>query len=253
MLEKHVKILESTGLTHAQAIVYLTTLELGQSKVGTIIERTGLQSSVVHNCINQLIDKGLVNFLMIGKIKQYNVADPSMFTAYLEEQKKQLTLRQKEINEILPTLKAISEDSKQKTEVEVYKGKKGLKTAFLEEYNKLPKGSTLKFIALPEQYHHDKEVQDFFNTVNTHLFKKKCKIQGLGPSRIQNLWKNAYKNKGYSFKYIDEDFPFDINIFKDTILVSLWGDEPIVIRIKDKRFREHSLKYFEQKWKQAKK
>ena len=60
MDESDIKTLERTGLTHAQATIYLILLEMGQSKVGTIIEKTKLQSSVVHNNLNKLIDEGLI-------------------------------------------------------------------------------------------------------------------------------------------------------------------------------------------------
>ena len=50
------KILEDIGLTNAEIKVYLALLELGVSGAGNIIEKSRLQSSVVHNTINNLIN-----------------------------------------------------------------------------------------------------------------------------------------------------------------------------------------------------
>lgn len=42
------QILEDIGLTNAEIKVYIALLELGTSTAGPIIEKTGLQNSVVH-------------------------------------------------------------------------------------------------------------------------------------------------------------------------------------------------------------
>ncbi|MBU1198753.1 MAG: hypothetical protein KKF46_06155 [Nanoarchaeota archaeon] len=253
MQETDVKTLETAGLTHAQAIIYLTLLELGQTKIGHIIEKTKLQSSVVHNNINKLIEKGLINFVMLGKIKQYSVADPEMFINYLEEQKKKIDENKKQIQEIIPKLKSIKEHTKEKTEVEVYKGKRGFKTAFTEEYLKLEPKQNIPFLALPEEFHKTKEVRDFFSKVNELAIEKKCTFQGIGPQSIKLFWQKSYgKSKSYQLRYVEENFPWDVTIFKDTILISLWGEENIIIKIKNKDFRDNALRYFNYKWKQAK-
>ncbi|KYK26773.1 hypothetical protein AYK26_04845 [Euryarchaeota archaeon SM23-78] len=253
MLETDVKTLETAGLTHAQSIIYLTLLELGQTKIGHIIEKTRLQSSVVHNNINKLIDKGLVNFVMVGKIKHYQVAEPEVFLNYMEEQKQRIDENKREIQKIIPKLNLIKEESKKKTEVEVYKGKKGFKTAFIEEYSKAEPKHTVCFLAMPSEYQADQDIQDVFAKVNKIILEKKGKFKGLGPRKVKKLWEGIYtKKKGYELLYLDEDFPWDINILSETVLISLWGDEPTVIKVKNKTFRDHAMRYFNYKWRQAK-
>jgi len=254
MNESDVKTLERGGLTRAQAVIYLTLLEIGQTKIGLVIEKSRLQSSVVHNNINQLIEKGLINFVLKGKIKHYSVAEPDMFINYLEEEKKKIDENQEEIKKILPRLRAIKEDSKNKVEVEVYKGRKGFKTAFTESYSQLEEEETVSFLAMPSEYQEDKEIQDIFLKLNLIAREKNCSFQGIGPKQVKKLWSKIYtKEKKYDLRYTEEDFPWDINIMKESILLSLWGEEPIVIRVKDKKFRKHAQKYFDAKWKQAKK
>ena len=53
-------VLEEIGLTSGEAKVYLALLELGPSKAGGILRKSGLQNSVVHLCLNKLIEKGMV-------------------------------------------------------------------------------------------------------------------------------------------------------------------------------------------------
>ncbi len=254
MQDKDIKILETAGLTHAQSIVYLTLLELGQTKIGHIIEKTKLQSSVVHNNINKLIDKGLVNFVMVGKIKHYQVAEPEMFINYLEEQKQRIDENKKQIKKIIPRLKLIKEQSKKKTEVEVYKGRRGFQTAYMEEYEKMQKGEASQFIAQPEEFQKDEKLHEFFLKINQIIEEKECVIQGIGPIANKKIWGRFYKNqKTYRLKYIDEDFPWGVMIFREGIIISLWGDEPIIIKIKNKNFKDKAYEYFQKKWREAKK
>ena len=51
------RILEDIGLTNAEIKVYMSLLELGVAGAGNIIEKSGLQSSVVHMTLNNLINR----------------------------------------------------------------------------------------------------------------------------------------------------------------------------------------------------
>jgi len=61
------QILEDLGLTNAEIRVYVALLELGSSSAGKIIEKSGLQNSVVHRALNSLIEKGLISYIKEGK------------------------------------------------------------------------------------------------------------------------------------------------------------------------------------------
>ena len=71
-----ISILEDLGLTQAETKVYLALLELGSSTAGPILEKSGLQNSVVHRALNSLIAKGLINFVSEGKRKIYQATNP---------------------------------------------------------------------------------------------------------------------------------------------------------------------------------
>ncbi len=52
-----VTILEDLGLTTAEIKVYIALLELGNSTAGPLVEKSGLQNSVVHRTLHSLIQK----------------------------------------------------------------------------------------------------------------------------------------------------------------------------------------------------
>jgi len=254
MNETDISTLEAAGLTKSQAIVYLTLLELGQTKIGIVIEKTALQSSVVHNTMNRLIELGLVSFVLAGKIRHYQVADPEVFLNYLDRRKEEIEEQKKSIQELLPRLHLIREESKKKPEVEVYKGKKGFQTAYIEEYEKLPQDGEMNFFALPEEsFLESATVHIVWNKLNQILFEKNCTIKGIGSLSVKKNWEEHYSHKNYAFRYLKENFPWDVNIFEDCVILSLWGEEPIAIKIKDKIFRDNAYTYFQEKWKEGEK
>lgn len=252
MEELDIKTLETAGLTHAQSIIYLELLELGLSKVGIIIEKTKLQSSVVHNNINKLIDKGLISFILKGKVRHYQVSEPDILLSYLDKAKEKIDKTKEDIKKILPRLKSIRNKSKQNTEVEVYKGKRGFETAFIEEYQKLTKNQIIQFIALSDKFYKGNNFEELFEKLNEIAFEKNAFFKGIDPESLKS--KQGSKNrKNYNIRYIKEHSPWDITIFKENILISIWGDEPVIIKIRNKSFYKNTLEYFEETWKTAKK
>src|SRR3989344_9618815 len=90
-------ILEDLGLTSGEIKVYMALSELGSSLAGPIIEKTGLQNSVVHRALHSLIAKGLITFIIEGRGKTYQISDPRNFIGYLEDKKRKF-------EEIIPEL-----------------------------------------------------------------------------------------------------------------------------------------------------
>lgn len=64
-----ITVLEDIGLSKSEVKVFVTILELGESKAGKIIEASNLQSSSVYNSINSLINKGFVSYIKKGQGK----------------------------------------------------------------------------------------------------------------------------------------------------------------------------------------
>lgn len=122
------QILEDLGFTNAEIKVYLALLELGTSTAGPIIEKSGLQSSVVHTTINKLIGKGFVSFVKVGQRNHYQASNPKNIIDYIDEKKNRFT-------QILPELILKQESAKQKSEIVSFRGIKGIRELLYELLN----------------------------------------------------------------------------------------------------------------------
>jgi sugar-specific transcriptional regulator TrmB len=113
-------LLEDIGLTKSEIKVFLALLDLGSATAGRIIDKSGLQSGVVHRAFHSLGDKGLLTYSLVGRIKEYQAIDPNLLLVYLDEKRNKL-------KDIIPELRARASGAKTAPNVVVYQGVKGVK------------------------------------------------------------------------------------------------------------------------------
>src|SRR3990167_1750634 len=119
------RILEDIGLSNAEIKVYLTLLELGTSTACPILEKSGLQNSVVHMTLNKLIERGFVTFIKEGKRNHYQATNPKHIIDFINE-------KEERFEEILPELLVKQQQAKEKPEIITFRGIRGIKELLLE-------------------------------------------------------------------------------------------------------------------------
>jgi sugar-specific transcriptional regulator TrmB len=121
-----IKQLINFGLSEREASVYLALLKLEVAGVTEIARTSGVKRSSTYVVLESLIKKGFANISEDKKIQRYIAISPEL----LLEEAKNRTHRAEEIknkiNDILPELKALHKDTKQKPKVMVFEGKQAL-------------------------------------------------------------------------------------------------------------------------------
>lgn len=232
-----ISILEDLGLSKGEIKVYLTLLRLGKTKVGSIIEKSGMASSAVHNSINSLIDKGLVSFIKSGKIKFYQSVSPKQLIDFIDDKKKKVL-------EILPELEKEQSKNKEKQDAEIFLGKKGITTMLNILIENSKKGDEYLFftINVKEQ---NKEIQEFFIKYDQKRKEKGLIIKGLASKELKDLFKDR---KILKMKYTDFPIPSNISICKDRIAFFSWGEKPVGYLIESKQISKMYKNFFCQIW-----
>lgn len=217
-------ILKDLGLTNAEIRIYLSLLELGPSTAGPVIEKSGLQSSVVHIALRKLIEKGLISFVKEGKWKQYQASEPGHIIEFIDEKKRRL-------ENILPELIAKQRKAKEKREVTTFIGIRGIKELLYElldaggfEHHTF--GSSKESLMLGDAWwiaYHKKRA------------KKKIKAKLLFNESLSS-WKAEKKYPLTQIKYTDRGFePLTETILRnDKMGIIIWTKKPIGILIHNK-------------------
>ncbi|MBN2458901.1 hypothetical protein JXB28_01325 [Candidatus Woesearchaeota archaeon] len=232
------QVLENLGFSPNEIKVYLTLNDHGTKTAGNISKLAHIDRSSCYNSLKLLIEKGLVSYVHIGKVKWFQATGPKRLLEYLKEQEEQ-------VQEILPELQARHKAAKIEGQVRMFKGIKGIKSIFLDMartgQNNVVFGSEGQFTArLPEfamQFNRLKKE----NKMTTKLIIREGRMEADSATT--------------EYRYIPgiEESPAVTNIYGDKIAILIWTDEPEGIIIENKAAAQAYRAYFNFMWKHAKK
>lgn len=112
-------MLEQVGLSQKQAIVYMALLELGESSVLRIAQKTSIKRPTVYVTLEALLERGLVERIPKGGKSAYQAFDPEVVLKSFRE-------RVDALDQAIPELRAMMAGSPRKPRVRVYEGKKSI-------------------------------------------------------------------------------------------------------------------------------
>lgn len=231
------EILQNLGFTQAEAKTYTTLLELGSTKVGRIIERSGLQSSTIHNVLNSLTEKGFVTYILKGKIKIYQAINPKIIL-------KQYKDKEKKFEEIIPELESMQKLAEIEQVAEMYEGLQGL-NVMLDEFIEDAKPKDYFYFFSIDVPGMNKDIQKFFERFDVKRQDKKLIVRGIARKELKQYYK---KRKLIKVKYVDFPIPSNLSICNDKIGLISWGEKPVGILIKSKQLAESQKIFFESIW-----
>lgn len=233
-LEEIKTILKRIGLSDNEAKIYFTLLKLGSSKVGKISKESGINRTTTYDGLKRLLEKGLANYVVKENRKYFGAANPSRLIEYLKE-------KQEEIEKILPVLQNVYSAPKEKHNVTLYYGYRGVKSVFMDiiregQDNDVFGDEGMLSSRMPGFTRYFIRQQDK-NKIKTRL------ISGLKISKEYS--------KGTVYKYLPLPIlsPVATNIYADKIAIIIWTEPPEAVIIKNKEAATCYRNYFEYLWK----
>jgi sugar-specific transcriptional regulator TrmB len=228
-------------LTENEKQIYITLLRLGESTASPILEKTGLQNSVFYRTIHRLMEKGLVSYILKGKIKHFIASNPSVLARMAKD-------KAEKISKVLPELANMQKISEIKTSAEVFVGVKGVLALYY---------SLIEDAKPNEDYYYFGPNLEVFKTAMEKVYmpfrayrlEKKIKVYGLQKTELRG---KIVKFKNTEERYTNFPLPPNMAIFRDRIVMASWGDIPTGILIKDEKMAKQYRELFKQIWKLAK-
>lgn len=243
--------LEAIGLTKSEAKVYLSLIKLGATSTGPLVKHSGVASSKIYGLLDKLMDKGLVTTFKESKIRYFKAVDPKRLKDYIKIKREELNLRERKIKEIMPALEDAYKEKLEETEVEIFRGQRGLNTAFKELLGRLRKGDELLVIGGKDIPTLSGESKLFLQNFHRKRSARGIKLRILLSESRRKVMRDITKMPHTTSKYLQHKTHSPINIYKDiTLLVNL-SPTITVIRIRDKHIAESYRIYFEEMWKAA--
>lgn len=244
--------LEEIGLTKNEIKIYLGLLELGLTTSGPIIKRTKIHTSKVYDGLERLAEKGLVTYIVKANTKHFKAVSPDRLLDFLENKKKRLEQQEREVKEILPELKLKQQLVGDETEAEVFKGWKGMETAYRMLRDTLKKGDT-NLVFGAGKGEDGEQVKLFFNRHLKLMASKGIKQKIIYNENARgNIEEQTRHPKLFKVKYLENITPAEINIWADKTMIVILRKNPTVILVSDQKVADSFGQYFDVMWKLAK-
>lgn len=242
------EILEKIGLTKTESKIFLVLLKLGEAATPEIVKRVEMYKPTVYATLERLERKGLVSHITKEYKRVYSAANPKKFLDMLEE-------RKEDFLSILPSLAKDFESGKPEREINVFVGREGLKTIFNEIMASKKDcdiiGSSLQIIPI---------MQHRFAQYLKKFSKSGMKFRAIQTDTpevrktVSELTKDFFGTNNWKVRFIPKNYfsPVMMNIFGEVAALTIWEDEPFVIRIKNRYVARTFRNYFNLLWRMAK-
>jgi len=232
----------NAGLTKNEAKVYVSLIKLGSATAEEIAKKTGMHRRSTYDCLKGLNKKGMLGNIIKNGKKVYEAAHPNQLLSILKE-------KEISINNLLPELINLKENSSKKNDASIYYGFEGIKLIFddIIETGQLNSAfSTVvpeKFLPLVARWHKKRIKQKVQDRVIFSRGELKRGVE-LGKKKFTKI---KFFPAGYDPK-------ISVNIYGDKIGMIIWydTDNPVCIKIRNKRAAESFRNYFEFMWNQSK-
>jgi hypothetical protein len=201
--------------------------------------------SVVHRALNSLIEKGLINFVLEGKIRTYQATQPENFLDFIDDKKKKF-------EQIIPELKKIESFAGKEETATVYKGIRGVKEAYNIMIN-LEGKEYLTFGGGPPCV--DTMGLAWWLNLHERRIEKKLPSRQVFDEVVMPMGGYEIASKKLTnIRYLSKDFAQfqETVIVGDVVSINVFTKNPYSMIIKDKSVADGYRKYFEFLWSQAK-
>ena len=235
------ELLENTGLSKNESKTYLALIRLGSASVSDIAKKTNVHRVNIYDVLESLQKKGLVASVIKANKKIFTPSNPEELKKIIKEKEREL----KETEKGLSELSNIYKEGTIKKNVQVFKGKLGIKTVLKEILDSKTEiinfGSSMKFPNFYPEYFDVWESKRIKKGIKMRIVTSKS-IKGKVPAkRLQKIkfLKMEFENKTSTFVYDEKVASF------------IWVEEPIAILIQNTELAESHRNYFNFLWREG--
>lgn len=231
--------MKKLGLSNGEIKVYSAILNIGRSSVNNIHEKTGLERRAIYDIINKLIEKGLITYTFEKGKRTYQVAPPKRLQQEVDKRIKDL----KGFESIIPQIEQVYKSNKPQTNIEVFRGKEGIRSVFEDMLN------YKEVYGLSGGWNIVKEMPHYWPNYN----KRRIKVRSKWFNLVRHEWRrNKIPEVKYvEVKYLPKEFsgnPIVIIIYGNKVANVSWGEDYFAFVLESKEIAENYKKYHKYLW-----
>ena len=231
-----IESLREWGLSPKEAQVYFALAKSEEVTANDLAKQISSNRTVIYNILQQLVDKGLVNYVHKKGKRFFSIANPESLLANIKE-KEELT------KDLIKSIKRIKRIKPSNKKVEVFEGVEGMKTLFEE----IRVAKDLRVMnATGRSY-------EYLVYGAEHIARdiaKNRRSLTIGTQSMKKTQLNKFKGSGMNIKYLPKEAENCATtfIFEGKIIIQILKDKPFLIRIENNEIYEGYKKDFDVLW-----
>lgn len=245
------KQLRELGFTEGEIKVYHALIKLQKSTITKIIDESSVSSSKVYLILDKLVNKGLVNFILINNVKEFHLADPSNLIDYINKEKEKLKSVEEDTKKLVSDIKKLLPQQMQES-AHIYRGIAGLKAAHLRLVNELTKGEEYVFFSVEKNALEQKAVQLMFKGIHVARDARGVTARGIALPKLRKIFeKHLPSRKEYQIRYHNLTLNQGITIGKSRIIIETAHPDAFAVEIVSPKTAKSYREFFNKVWKLA--
>lgn len=226
--------LQEIGLSKKESLVYSELVKFGELSANEIAKRISTQRTVVYNILQQLLEKGFVNYIKREGKRIYSISNPQLLLSLFKE---------KEIiaQDLIKEISSIKKEFPSEKSVEVYEGIQSMRNLFEE----IKSAKELRVINATGK------IFENLKYSSEHIVKSIKKISKVRIIGVPSMKKTKLIFFGFKIKYLPDraENLATTFIFDNVLIIQILKDKPFLIKIKNKEIFEGYKKDFDVLWK----
>lgn len=230
------------GLSEPEASVYLALLELGEANIQDIAKKSGVKRTSIYNFLQEMKEKGLIIQTGKQKGKLYEAVNPRQLVDIGKS-------RLLELEEMIPNLSALYQESINKPKIAYFEGVDGIKDAYtdmLEAGQPIISYEDIDYLKkmLPKNYYDYLPPERAKRNIHLRTISKDSENARSFSQNDQKLLRQT------KFIKTDTSLKTEINIYGNKVLmISFREDRPFATIIEDKDIVETLRAAWSELWK----
>lgn len=234
--------LKKAGLDEPEIKVYLACLELGETSISRIAQKSGIKRTTTYLVVESLRQKGLISAIKKKNKTRFYAEDPRKIKEQMEENIKEVELA-------IPELLAMANFIDKKPNIRYFEGKNGIKDLF-KDILKYPNSEVLEWYS--EAYVTDFEEEFFTDYFTPKRIAKKIWVRAILPDNeiIRKLIINNEKQLRRTKLLNPEKYhiKIEINLYGPNKVSIISFKEEMGLLIESQKIHESLKNIFELMW-----